>query len=299
MKQLVNDEGINQYQAVKDAYEKAKALLTLENPNRKELSDLLDVFDKNTKGVEWLRDEEGEDYNNFCLNAGKQFFLYAVMDAANTAKKKEMEEAVCKFLRVYQILGYDEKQFAKAIHASVENLTEKSSLDACRNLLKAMQKRFEPLAECEDDNSISKAYLYEKQEGSQRFGVISTYTEWQIVRRIVFPSKACWILRNPMDTKKAYVSPKGTNQDSIEQLVEGFKDFGKADGLNGEWLKIDNNRKIRAISPEESQKIFAYAEFIKGSIEGNYEYYMKVQNLIENLLGITKQVIYSPDIPTP
>ena len=289
--------GLKDYPAVRDAYDKAKEILEQENPDRKELSDLLQVLEKNPEGVVWLKAEEGENYNDFCLNAKKQFFSYAIMDAADAARKGDMKEAVRTFYRACSATGYDPEQVAKAIQASVKDVKEKSSLVACRNLMKAMQERFEPPAEYED--SIPRAYLYEKQEGSQRFGVISTYTEWQIVRRIVFPSEACWILRNPLDTKKTYVSPKGTNQYSIEQLVEGFKDFEKADGLNGEWLKIDNKRKIRAISPEESQKIFAYAEFIKGSIEGNYEYYMEVQKLIENLLGITKQAIYSPDIPTP
>lgn len=62
MKKLINDVGLEQYDTVRAAYDKARTLLTQESPDRKELSDLLDVLDKNPKGVEWLRDEEGENY---------------------------------------------------------------------------------------------------------------------------------------------------------------------------------------------------------------------------------------------
>jgi len=42
MRQLINDEGVNQYASVRTAYDRAKVLLTQEKPDRKELSDLLE-----------------------------------------------------------------------------------------------------------------------------------------------------------------------------------------------------------------------------------------------------------------
>jgi len=96
MKKLINDEGINQYQAVKDAYEKAKALLTRENPNRKELSDLLGVFDKNTKGVEWLRDEEEGNY---------------------TALIKSLVSKACRAFKIFDIPS---EYFDKLLHIAAD-----------------------------------------------------------------------------------------------------------------------------------------------------------------------------------
>ncbi|MFA5887745.1 MAG: hypothetical protein WC852_03485 [Candidatus Nanoarchaeia archaeon] len=68
MTKLINDEGINQYSTVRKAYERARTLLQNENPDRKELSDLLEVLHKNPEGVDWLRDEEGTNFNNIYKN---------------------------------------------------------------------------------------------------------------------------------------------------------------------------------------------------------------------------------------
>lgn len=62
MKRLFKDKGLDQYPLVRETYDKAKELLNQENPDRKELSDLLDVLDKNPEGVEWVKAEEGEQY---------------------------------------------------------------------------------------------------------------------------------------------------------------------------------------------------------------------------------------------
>lgn len=62
MRQLVHDVGIDQYSTVRNAYEKAKALLTQENPDRKELSGLLNVLEANKEGIEWLKLEFQHEY---------------------------------------------------------------------------------------------------------------------------------------------------------------------------------------------------------------------------------------------
>lgn len=98
MKQLIHDEGINQYSAVKAAYDRAKAVLTQENPDRKELSDLLDVLDMNPKGVEWLKAEKNEEYDA----------LYKSIEAIG---KEEKLKTMCK--RSYSIIEGIEGEFRR------------------------------------------------------------------------------------------------------------------------------------------------------------------------------------------
>lgn len=62
MRQLINDEGINQYQTVREAYEKAKEMVEQENPDRDELSKIRRILDNNPKGVDWLTMEEGSKF---------------------------------------------------------------------------------------------------------------------------------------------------------------------------------------------------------------------------------------------
>jgi hypothetical protein len=64
MKKLINDEGINQYQAVKDAYEKAKELLKEPGKNKDTLLELLNTFATNQEGTSWLSIEVGENELN-------------------------------------------------------------------------------------------------------------------------------------------------------------------------------------------------------------------------------------------
>jgi hypothetical protein len=63
---LVDDKGLEEYDAVRAAYDKARTALTQENPDRKELSDLLGVLDKNPEGAKWLEAEVGEEYGKIC-----------------------------------------------------------------------------------------------------------------------------------------------------------------------------------------------------------------------------------------
>lgn len=65
MRQLINDEGINQYQTVRAAYDGAKHILALEKPDRMELSGLLAVIEQYPEGLDWLKLEEGEKYDAF------------------------------------------------------------------------------------------------------------------------------------------------------------------------------------------------------------------------------------------
>lgn len=71
MKKLINDVGLEQYDAVRKAYDRAKALLAQEKPDRKDLVRLLNILDANKEGVNWLRDEEGKKYD-IAYNALKQ-----------------------------------------------------------------------------------------------------------------------------------------------------------------------------------------------------------------------------------
>lgn len=300
MKPLIKDKGLEQYPSVRDAYDSAKEILKEENPDRKELSDLLGILEKNPEGVVWLKLEEGENYNAFCSGMEKWFFSHALGDIAGTAKKGDMKDAVIMFYNMCNAFGYGTKQFQGALKESAKNVKEQRSLYALRGFMKTMIGMLEPPTQDESDTNVPKAYLYEKVVAEERLWELGTYNERDTLRRIVFPSESCWILRNPSkEGEPVYVSPLNTGHEHIETLVEGFKDFEKADGLNGEWLRIDEIRKISAISSEESQKIFAYAEFRRGRIEGNYGHYMGVQKEIETMLGISNKPIISPSIPAP
>ncbi|MFA5887748.1 MAG: hypothetical protein WC852_03500 [Candidatus Nanoarchaeia archaeon] len=90
MTKLINDEGINQYSTVRKAYERARTLLQNENPDRKELSDLLDVLDKNPEGAKWLEAEVGEEYGKICkyVPAEKQDLVTPAARSAHSIFKE-------------------------------------------------------------------------------------------------------------------------------------------------------------------------------------------------------------------
>ncbi|MFA5888060.1 MAG: hypothetical protein WC852_05115, partial [Candidatus Nanoarchaeia archaeon] len=57
MGQLIKDKGIDEYQGVKEAQEKAKRLL-------KELADVKAYIEKHQDGAEWLRDEDKDKFDS-------------------------------------------------------------------------------------------------------------------------------------------------------------------------------------------------------------------------------------------
>ncbi|MDD4878136.1 MAG: hypothetical protein PHO02_03815 [Candidatus Nanoarchaeia archaeon] len=66
-------KGISEYGVAKAAYEAARAILSAENPDRKELSDLLGVLDANKEGAELLKNEIGEEYDSVRRKAALVF----------------------------------------------------------------------------------------------------------------------------------------------------------------------------------------------------------------------------------
>lgn len=58
MRILVHDKGINEYAPVRKAYDRAKEILGSENPDAKELSNIVKQLDSHPEAVDWLKLEE-------------------------------------------------------------------------------------------------------------------------------------------------------------------------------------------------------------------------------------------------
>ncbi|MFH1065259.1 MAG: hypothetical protein V1734_02010 [Nanoarchaeota archaeon] len=61
---LINDKGINEYEPVRKAYDRAKEILGKGNPDKAELSNIVKQFDSHPEAVEWLRLEEEGRYED-------------------------------------------------------------------------------------------------------------------------------------------------------------------------------------------------------------------------------------------
>ncbi|MFA5888058.1 MAG: hypothetical protein WC852_05105 [Candidatus Nanoarchaeia archaeon] len=95
---LVHDEGLNQYDIVRKAYDQAKEILSDPARRKAELSGLVALMQSNKDGLEWLMLEEGKGFD-----AVYKMFQYHLDEAKKDEAKKADEEARKKSADFYEL----------------------------------------------------------------------------------------------------------------------------------------------------------------------------------------------------